>query len=1001
MIRKSRGKLDRSRILCRPDLRPVLVIRSNFLRRGFCLLGAMVLLAGTVANANPVRGARRVVRHYDEMRGLPISETSCLAQDSLGFLWVGTIGGVFRFDGREFRRWAPETVRRVTRFITAGLDGEVVIGCAGEPLYRVTPNGVDPVAGPNGEPFSSWTHATFSRDGTLWVIAGDSLLCRTLDGRWDLQPDQAWKGSRLTRVFPGGRSEVFLSSDRAFYRYAIARGVLEEDPFGFVSAHVERADGRSVLGTGTGAILEKNGDRFDTLHVSKPWISALALRGDVIWLTAGQSILALRPRGLVEEVAPQPGLPHGRALLVDRERSIWVAGLDGLYQLPEPETILWTFGPAGSIPSGRFIERTREGIWFTSWAGLTLLAADDPTRTLQLIDPDSRWRVAPDSAGRIWAGGIGGFHERSNRGDRLIPTDTDEAGFIRITGSSFRPDETLWLATSSGLFLVPKHADTPRLVPGPPPPEWGATWQKLWVTDAVEDESGELWVTDGEEICHANADSVALGRVRSWQCQSIPDVDGVADLAQLASGALWCGTMNSGVWRYRPDTSRWEPIPGSSTLSTPRQQFITPSPKGGVWIAGCEILTRVEERPDLPEGWRVIEQPSRWEGVPSPSTGEVLEEANGDLWIAGSSGLAYVPAEARFYDRSAPEVQLVGVLVDGREQMPSTRMRLPADRNRVELRFAATSYRDPSLVRYQVRVRPGSPWIETRDPNFRFVDLSRGTYRAEIRASLDGTRWSATPARMEFEVLPPWYLEWWSIALGLALLVAAAYAAHRVRVGFLLRLERQRAQIAMDLHDEMGSGLGSIGLLAGLAATDSVDHASRRQLAERIAAAAGELGGALSDIVWSLRDDSATLEALASRLAQRGSRLFPDDDTTVFVTRFPANGDWPEASLPLDVRRNLQLIAIEAMYNAARHAEARRVELGFEREGSLWRMWVHDDGCGLSDSADSSGGNGIPNLRLRAVAIGAKLSIDSAPEEGTRVDVNFEVRRVSRASTSR
>ena len=958
---------------------------------------ATLVMAATAVHAAPMPGARRVVRQYDEMRGLPISETSCLAQDSLGFIWVGTVGGVFRFDGREFRRWAPDKVRRVTRFIIAGQEGEVVIGCAGEPLYRVTPNGVDPVIGPGGDPLSGWTHATFGRDGTLWVAKSDSLLCRARDGAWTVRSEDAWKGSRLTRVYPSDRSDVFVASDRAFYRFSLARGVVHEDPIAFVTACAERSDGALVLGSGDGVIVEVRDGRIDTLHVHKPWVSDLVIREDVIWTTAGESILAIHPGGRVESVAPQPGLPHGRGLLVDRERSIWIAGLDGLYQLPEPETILWTFGPPGSIPTGRFLQSTREGMWFSSWAGLALLDPRDPNRTLQWIDPNSRWRVAPDAAGRIWTGGFDGFHERSGVRDRVLPTDLDASGVVRITGSSFRPDSTLWVSTSSGLFLVAADDVRPRLVPGPAPPEWGESWRHQWIMDVLEDADGELWITDGREICHANADSVAAGGAREWQCQAIPDVDGVTDLAQLPSGGLWCGTMNSGVWRYRADIGQWEPIPGSQSFSTPRQQYITPSPRGGVWIAGCEILTRVEESPDLPEGWRVLEQPSLWEGVPSPSTGEVLEEEDGDLWIAGRSGLAYVPAGARFVDRAAPEVQLVGVFVDGEEQMPSGPMRLASDRNRVELRFAATS----SLVRYQVRVRPGEPWIETRDPNFRFVDLSRGTYRAEIRASLDGKRWSATPAHMEFVVLPPWYLEWWAIASALGLVVALAYAAHRVRVGFLLRLERQRARIAMDLHDEMGSGLGSIGLLAGLAATDSVDHAGRRQLAERIAAAAGELGGALSDIVWSLRDDSATLEALASRLAQRGSRLFPDDDTTRFVTRFPSNGDWPEASLPLDVRRNLQLIAIEAMYNAARHAHAKRVELGFEREAIGWRMWIQDDGCGLAENLDETRGNGIQNLRLRASAIGGRLSIQSEPQKGTRVDVRFELRRSVRTPIAR
>jgi signal transduction histidine kinase len=88
------------------------------------------------------------------------------------------------------------------------------------------------------------------------------------------------------------------------------------------------------------------------------------------------------------------------------------------------------------------------------------------------------------------------------------------------------------------------------------------------------------------------------------------------------------------------------------------------------------------------------------------------------------------------------------------------------------------------------------------------------------------------------------------------------------------------------------------------------------------------------------------------------------------------------------VRRNLQLIASEALHNAARHARARRVELGFERNGGAWRMWVRDDGRGLPPSAaQDDRGNGLRNLRARAQSIGAAYSLDSAPGRGTTIEV--------------
>jgi hypothetical protein len=313
---------------------------------------------------------------------------------------------------------------------------------------------------------------------------------------------------------------------------------------------------------------------------------------------------------------------------------------------------------------------------------------------------------------------------------------------------------------------------------------------------------------------------------------------------------------------------------------------------------------------------------------------------------------------------------------------------LPYRRNRLEMRFAALSYRDRNLIRTQIRLRPDAAWLESSGLSVRFVDLAPGRYAPEIRASLDGIDWSHAPAAFAFQVHRPWYLQLWALGLFALGAAAALYTIYRVRIAFLLRLERQRTRIAMDLHDEMGSGLGSIGILAGLAADSSLDDTSRRHLSDKIAQAASELGSSLTDIVWSLREGSETLEALAIRLAERGTRLFPDS-VPEFRTRFPAS--WPPGRLPLEIRRNLQLIGSEALHNAARHAKPERVVLGLEQEGRLWRLWVEDDGAGLPGALASGKGrgHGLRNMRERARQIDAELSIRASDAGGTRVEVRF------------
>src|SRR5205823_2061295 len=166
---------------------------------------------------------------------------------------------------------------------------------------------------------------------------------------------------------------------------------------------------------------------------------------------------------------------------------------------------------------------------------------------------------------------------------------------------------------------------------------------------------------------------------------------------------------------------------------------------------------------------------------------------------------------------SAPQVQLIGIKSDGRDYSNASALELPYRRNRLELDFAALSYRDPTHLQYRVRLSADDPWSEpTVQHSFRFVDLPSGQYHAEVSATLDGIHWSVSPAAFEFAVGRPWYLQAWAIAVFIAIVLAAIYMVYRLRLAFHLRLERQRARIAMDLHDEMGSALGSIGILAGL-----------------------------------------------------------------------------------------------------------------------------------------------------------------------------------------
>jgi signal transduction histidine kinase len=281
-------------------------------------------------------------------------------------------------------------------------------------------------------------------------------------------------------------------------------------------------------------------------------------------------------------------------------------------------------------------------------------------------------------------------------------------------------------------------------------------------------------------------------------------------------------------------------------------------------------------------------------------------------------------------------------------------------------------------------------------PFVRLAGMSAGRHRVELGASLDGRTWSEPAAVVEFVVRPAWYRRTWFVLLVFAAVSLALYVVYRVRLTQLLRLERQRTRIAMDLHDEMGSGLGSAGLLTGMLAEMDLDERERKQIAERATEQIHDLGESLSDIVWSLRRGAETLDALLLFLRQRASDLFPTGAGT--TVSFDAPDPCPELPLSLAQRRNLQWIAVEALHNAARHAGASRVFVKLRPdEGGDWTLTVRDDGRGFAkDDApdgDPDSGLGRESMRRRAREIGAGLVVRSAPGDGTEVTVRFRPAR--------
>lgn len=200
------------------------------------------------------------------------------------------------------------------------------------------------------------------------------------------------------------------------------------------------------------------------------------------------------------------------------------------------------------------------------------------------------------------------------------------------------------------------------------------------------------------------------------------------------------------------------------------------------------------------------------------------------------------------------------------------------------------------------------------------------------------------------------------------------------------RIEDERAHIARELHDETGQSLTAIRSLAlSLARRQADGDETHRQTAQLIADTAAKLYAAMHELIPRLRPltlDNLELADAASERVAEWRRLHTEIAFSLDLDALPEGlGE----SYTLAAYRILQ----EAVTNALRHADARRIAIRIGSDGGALVLDVVDDGRGLPEDWQRPGHFGVRGMRERARALGGELEIENRREGGTRVQARL------------
>lgn len=290
------------------------------------------------------------------------------------------------------------------------------------------------------------------------------------------------------------------------------------------------------------------------------------------------------------------------------------------------------------------------------------------------------------------------------------------------------------------------------------------------------------------------------------------------------------------------------------------------------------------------------------------------------------------------------------------------------------------------------------------DPSWRVVtgDDRRWKTRASAENSWPpaqvvgyaGKAWWQHPYKItQVPPLQPQIVHFWQQGWVLAILLLACltvlvlWVRQGLRLALQTRaqnlLERERARIARDMHDDLGSGLTQLTLLGELVLRETPREGDNRNRLNELCARSRALLRSMDEIVWMVNPRRDTVKDFAAFVSEHAQEFLA---ATAIRCRQEVMEELPAIPLDLPQRRNLLLAVKEAIRNAARHSGANEIKLGLQVADNCLNVVVEDNGAGFAAAGDTAPQrNGLTNMKQRLADIGGSFTLVTSPGKGCRI----------------
>jgi signal transduction histidine kinase/ligand-binding sensor domain-containing protein len=932
---------------------------------------------------------------------------NAITQTTDGYLWIGTRGGLVRFDGVRFVPWTPPEGTHLPSSSVASLlgarDGSLWIGMEGGLSHWDKQHLTNYLIRP--ERISSIIE---DRDGTVWFTRvrgndADGGLCQIIGtgmrcyGKADGLPG----ANGAVALVEDTLGNLWIGSDTAVVRWKPGSsstrtwGLKSVEGMDGVEGLAANPDGSvwagiALAGLGLQQLVQGAWKPFVTPELDGSTLVVRTLfrdRENALWIGSNQGIYRILGRK-VDHFHSTDGLSSDWVLRFyeDREGNLWVATSKGIDCFRDLRVATFSTREGLTTPEVDSVLAARDGtVWVGGDVALDAIHRDGMSslRAGKGLLGNQVTSLLEDHTGRLWVGVDKTMSiYRNGRFTRIDRPDGSPIGLV--TGMTEDVDNNIWVETIGPPRTLSRIRDLKVQEAFPVPQMPGAR-------KVAADPEGGIW------LGLRNGD---LARYRHGKTEIFPFKHGensVVDQLIVTSDGSVLGATPVGVIGWKEGKQQTLTIRNglpcdavNALIEDSQRSLWLYTQCGLVEIAGVE-MRRWWGQPDIIVHVTTFDA---FDGVQPGGApfGAAARSPDGRLWFANGVVLQMIDPGHLTGNALPPPVHVERVVADRMNYSPEKDLRLPPLTRDLEIDYTALSFVIPQkvLFRYKLDGRDAG-WQEPGNRRQAFYsDLRPGRYRFRVIACNDDGVWNDTGDTLDFMVAPAWYQTSWFRILCVVFGVAILGALHKLRLRQIARTisirfdERlaERTRMARDLHDTFLQTIQGSKLVADRALKPSTDAIRMRQAVEQLS---GWLGRATEEgraALNSLRTTTTQTNDLADalrRVTENG--LIP---SSMAVT-FSVVGDAREMH-PI-VRDEIYRIGYEAIRNAFAHSSASRLEVELRYADDL-ALRVSDSGTGIDLAIVDTGKDGhfgLQGMRERAARIGGKLTIVSSTNSGTEI----------------